>query len=341
MHRNHGIDLLKAISAFMVICIHVQFPGIVGTIITPLTRIAVPLFFMITGYYYSFTKENNRVNKQIHKIIQLFVGANLLYLLWSLIKACISNNSVTVEISKMFSVKSILKFILLNESPFGGHLWYLGAILYVLLIILLFEKKWNREKLYPIVPVLLVADLVFGKYSLLLFGKTIPYIFVRNFLCVGLPYFLIGDWLYTRKITIRPSKARVLMFVFALTTLVERILLGVLSLNAERDHYISTTFFAVFTFLLALQHEDKYANKGLSILSTVGAKLSTSIYILHPIVITVVAKVVAYVSRHLPFIGVWYAYIAPFAVFVITAIASWLLFHITKNICVKNRITHN
>lgn len=337
MHRNHGLDLLKTISAFMVICIHVPFPGIVGTIITPLTRIAVPLFFMITGYYYSSTKERNRVNKQFHKVIHLFIGANLLYLLWNLIKACISNGSVTIEISRMFGVKSMLKFILLNESPFGGHLWYLGAILYVLLIILIFEKKWNREKLYPAVPFLLVADLVFGKYSLLLFGRTVPLILVRNFLCVGLPYFLIGDWLHTHNITMRPGKARIYMFVFALTTLVERILLGALSLNAERDHYISTTFLAVFTFLLALQHENIYANKGLSILSTVGAKLSTSIYILHPIAVTVVAKIIAYGSRYFPFISVWYAYLAPFAIFTITAIASWLLLNATKSIRAKKQ----
>lgn len=341
MHRNHGLDLLKTISAFMVICIHVPFPGIVGTIITPLTRIAVPLFFMITGYYYSSTKERNRVNKQFYKIIQLFVGANLLYMLWNLFKACILNHSVTIELSRMFSVKSMLKFILLNESPFGGHLWYLGAILYVLLIVLLFEKKWNREKLYPIVPFLLVADLVFGKYSLLLFGQTIPYILVRNFLCVGLPYFLIGDWIYTRNITIAPNKARTYILVFSLLTLVERILLGVFSLNAERDHYISTTFFAVFAFLLASQHEEINANKGLSIFCSIGAKLSTSIYILHPIVIAVVGKVIAYISSHLPFMGVCYAYIAPFAVFIITAIVSWVLHYIIKNIHIKTRITHD
>lgn len=339
MHRNHGLDLLKTISAFMVICIHVPFPGIVGTIITPLTRIAVPLFFMITGYYYSSTKERNHVNKQLHKVIQLFVGANLLYLLWDLIKAYVSNSSVIIEIRRMFSLKSMLKFILLNESPFSGHLWYLSAILYILLIVLLFEKKWDRENLYPLVPFLLLADLVFGKYSLLLFGRTIPYILVRNFLCVGLPYFLIGDWLYTRNITISPSKARILMFVFVLTTLAERILLGVFSLNAVRDHYISTTFLAIFTFLLALQHEHIYTNKGLSILSTIGAKLSTSIYILHPIVITVVSYVIAYVSHQLPFINVWYPYIAPFAIFTITTIASWLLFDITKGISEKQNHT--
>lgn len=147
MRRNHGLDLLKAISAFMVICIHVPFPGVVGTIITPLARIAVPLFFMITGYYYSFTKEHNRVNHQIYKIIRLFVGSNMLYLLWNLIKAYITNNSVSTKLSEMLNAKSMLKFLLLNESPFSGHLWYLGALLYALLIVMLFEKKVAQKKI--------------------------------------------------------------------------------------------------------------------------------------------------------------------------------------------------
>jgi peptidoglycan/LPS O-acetylase OafA/YrhL len=96
---------------------------------------------------------------------------------------------------------------------------------------------------------------------------------------------------------------------------------------------------AVFTFLLLLQHKDKYANKWLVILSTVGAKLSTSIYILHPIVITIVANLVVYISIYLPFISVLYAYIAPFAVFIITTIVSWLILRITKTI--RTKIKHD
>lgn len=242
MHRNHGLDLTKTICAFMIICIHTPFPGLLGKIIIPLTRIAVPLFFMITGYHYSITKERKHEKKQLYKIFRLFVGANLLYFAWFLLRTWISNDSVITEIGKAFGVKSILKLILLNESPFSGHLWYLGAILYVLLIIMFFERKWNRQKLYPIVPFLLLTDIVFGKYSLLLFGQTIPYVLVRNFFCVGLPYFLIGDWLYTRNIRIKSDKSVLFIFVFAFTTLVERFLLGVFSANAKRDHYISTTF---------------------------------------------------------------------------------------------------
>ena len=40
-----------------------------------------------------------------------------------------------------------------------------------------------------------MTDLAFGKYSLVVFGKESPYILVRNFLCVGLPYFALGAML--------------------------------------------------------------------------------------------------------------------------------------------------
>ena len=40
-----------------------------------------------------------------------------------------------------------------------------------------------------------MTDLAFGMYSLVVFGKEFPYILVRNFLCVGLPYFALGAML--------------------------------------------------------------------------------------------------------------------------------------------------
>lgn len=51
--RAENIDVLKAICAFLVVCIHVPFPGKMGAYFTTLTRVAVPIFFMITGYFYS------------------------------------------------------------------------------------------------------------------------------------------------------------------------------------------------------------------------------------------------------------------------------------------------
>lgn len=59
MNRKVGLDFLKFICSFMIICIHIPFPEPLGTIFTPITRIAVPIFFMITDYFYSLTRETN------------------------------------------------------------------------------------------------------------------------------------------------------------------------------------------------------------------------------------------------------------------------------------------
>lgn len=63
--RVDSIDILKAICAFLIVCIHVPFPGNIGEYVTTLARIAVPIFFMITGYFYSgVVKKRSWSNKE-------------------------------------------------------------------------------------------------------------------------------------------------------------------------------------------------------------------------------------------------------------------------------------
>ena len=49
LQRNTSLDLMRWICAFLVVVIHVPIVG--AHFIMPITRIAVPFFFMITGYY--------------------------------------------------------------------------------------------------------------------------------------------------------------------------------------------------------------------------------------------------------------------------------------------------
>ena len=182
-----------------------------------------------------------------------------------------------------------MQFVILNESPLAGHLWYLGAILYVLVLVLLMDKLKCRRILYYLTPLLLVTDLVFGKYSLLIWHREFPYILVRNFLCVGIPYFCIGNLIRERQYFEKLDKKilRVLMLAFTVTSLAERFVLVNTGLNATRDHYISTTFLAICFFVYALK--SNWSNKGLA---TIGRKYSTWLYIVHPIFITAFAMVV-------------------------------------------------
>lgn len=193
----------------------------------------------------------------------------------------------------------------------GGHLWYLGAILYVLIIVYLADKFHFQKLLNILIPVFIICDLLFGKYSLLIWGKEFPVYYVRNFLFVGLPYFCIGRMVHSECGSRIKSRSLVAMtVVFSVTTLLERYILIIVGMNATRDHYISTTFLAVSVFLLSTRIDTKEGA-----LSVIGCKYSTWLYILHPIFITVFTVVTRRVGLYN-----YYSYIAPFVVYAATLV---------------------
>ena len=310
--RADNIDILKAICAFLIVCIHVPFPGRVGAYFTALTRIAVPVFFMITGYFYSDTVARHKEKRQIKKILYLVVEANVLFFVWNIALNVLRRENIVAYIRSIFTGKNIIEFLALNESPLAGHLWYLGAILYVLVIVLLVDKLDCRKLLYYLTPVLLIVDLMLGKYSLLIFHREFPYILVRNFLCVGIPYFCIGNLIREKRYSEKWNKKvlQILIIAFAITTLAERFALVNAGLNATRDHYISTTFLAICLFVYTLK--SNWHNKGLAM---IGRKYSTWLYIIHPIFITVFSIVVGKLG-----LKSIYRYVAPIVVYCATLV---------------------
>ena len=113
---------------------------------------------MITGYFYFDVEEKNGETRQIKKIFKLVLEANVLYLLWDSFYAVLSRNmSFLLD---TFTIENVLKFIAFNESPLKGHLWYLGAILYVLIIMHIFDKLKIEKCLVFAAPFLLMGDLI-------------------------------------------------------------------------------------------------------------------------------------------------------------------------------------
>ncbi len=333
--RYYGLDILKCICALLVICIHEPFAGIVGKNIVHLARVAVPIFFMITGFFYQPIIDRKREAAQIKKTFKFFLWANLFFMglqfVFSLAKFILTSAGASAfdEFISYFSLESIFNFIILNESPFSSHLWYLGAILYVLLIAYALRKIGWFKILYWATPVLLLADLVFGKYAKVFWGHSFDYIYVRNFLCVGIPYFTIGVLIYKNKDKISSFlKNKKLLCIggiilFAVTTILEYYLLVSVDLNAARDHYISTTFLSVLIFIFFMLYFNNQPERK-SFMSVIGQKYSTMIYIMHIPVITVTSKIAG--TLHITGI---YNLVAPIVVFVATLLFCivyyWLL----------------
>lgn len=138
MKRLYNIDSLKFLCAVLVIFLHVRTPY--QEYILPLTRCAVPCFFMISGYLI-FTNDKlkleGHLRRGIKKMVQILIWSTLLFAAVKFLFA-FKNNDFS-----FLNLESLGKFILLNENPFGFHLWYIGAYLYVLIIILFLGKHSN------------------------------------------------------------------------------------------------------------------------------------------------------------------------------------------------------
>lgn len=279
MNRLHNIDTLKCLCAIMVVLLHVHTPY--QESIMPICRCAVPCFFIISGYLIYSEEQDKlecRLKRNIHKILRLLIWSTLLF---AAVKISFAFRNDDFSFMR---IEAWINFIIFNENPFGFHLWYIGAYLYTLVIILLLVKKQHLELIWRFMPFLLLLDLCLGKYSLILWHREFSYVLVRNFLCVGIPYFSIGMLLkhfggriFRFKHLSALSAGGILLF--SLTSMLENSFLVELNANAARDHYISTTLMAISIFLLFISFTQIKTN----ILSRIGEKDSLYIYIFHPL----------------------------------------------------------
>ena len=281
--RFDGLDILKCIGAFFIIVIHIPFPGEVGGYIDALARFAVPVFLMITGYFYTGVVQRNRTGVQLKKVLFLVLGANLLYLAYECGTALV-RHTLSQTVKQFFTLSSLRDFLLFNQSPFHSHLWYLNALLYVLVIVELlrrFVPRW-KEVLWCSAPVLLIALEVL----LLLFGESQPLWMFRNFFFIGIPYFAIGLFLYHHQDFLAKCHSRRLLVGLAVilslaAVMLERYLVAKAQPGFVREHYLATTFFAAGLFILF--SDPRWNEVGLKLIKTVGRKYSMMVYIIHPI----------------------------------------------------------
>lgn len=217
-YRN--LDILKYISSILIIILHLRpflnFSSQLDlTFNNIITRICVPIFFIITGYFVAKKEDINPsyINDYIRKTIPI-------YLIWSviyipiIIATILQYLPIISEYISNFNLSLPLLFILLIvllpisiiiALVYTGiyyHLWYFPAIICSLLVL----KKWKNN---IDIKYLLLISLV-----LLLFGATETYYGVlplsikellsyyykiffttRNFLFFGLFYVVLGYYM--------------------------------------------------------------------------------------------------------------------------------------------------
>lgn len=314
--QNFTLFSAKAIACFFIICIHTSFPGKLGFMVNSFGRFAVPLFFMITGYYsFYLNKEEmaNTIKRRIHKLLPLLTISFLLYLLLNIIIQ-IYSGSLHTFINGLMSPDTIGKFLLLNWTTpvIGvGHVWYLFALLYVYLMLKIINKHNLYSKCY-IYSFFVVAGIYILEVISVYLRFDLPQIYYRNAWFMGLAFFMIGHFIRKHANRFKCKKKH-----FKVITLLSLLLIFV-SFWFERNLMVKDNALFLTNILTVFLIFFISINKpNIHFFDKIGARHSGTIYIIHYLLIILITYFFPAVLRT-PHWG----WIYPFVVFSLSLLTS-------------------
>lgn len=273
------LNVLKLICALMIVHIHVDAPY--REYILPVCDIAVPVFFMISGYFLTDSRgmfDLSRIRRSIWKILKIILFAQLLYILVCLYSGYRHGKDPA---SILLNEQNWLEMVTLGSWP-SEPLWYLTAFLEALAVILLISRFRPMEKMKDLAILITVTLIAQVLICYLIIGPEVTdenrYL-AHTFLWPALPCIAIGS-IIRRKGTTPDSKflAAVIIILIPVIYLIDY--------NSEitggRMHIPSQTAAVaiasiVFMAFLKMRREPPIVWH----IASLGRKHSRNIYIVH------------------------------------------------------------
>ena len=269
---NYCLDFIKGIACILVVFMHCEFPGILGTAVQAISRFCVPLFFMVSGYFCFNVSESSKSWLKIRHVAKITLFASLFYLAFVLLVELVSHN-LEINVSWI----KLLIWVMFNEPiVVAGQYWFLFALLYTYIFFFIARRYFDNKVLY------IWAALAFIAYYIMaqgahLGGYHIPNFVYRNWLIEGFAYFMLGHFLheYQDSISIKNSTLLGIVVVFTILCWPERYLLG-------RDFGVNVCTLPQVTALMVYAIKNPEKHKGY--LQELGKRCSMFVYVLHPAV---------------------------------------------------------
>lgn len=265
MARNISLDILKVFLAILVVLIHLSFLSdkivvLSQLIINGICRLAVPLFLIISGYY--FTSVNSK-----QKLLDWIKRLGILYFIWMVLY---SFRWVGVY-DRSQSLFAIL---------FGYfHLWYLiGTLFSGVLLYFVKSKSWVVWSIIIFFLLGYIIQLFVYKDYI---GENYYNIYLsRNFLFFCFPFMSMGYLIANKRInSYSPS---IWLIIVGITSVLVESYLNFKLLGTGRlvsfDLLVSSFIVSPLLFLYVKNKEVIRNTKDIAL-------FSTAIYLLHPIIL--------------------------------------------------------
>lgn len=154
--RNLTIDVMRIVLAILVVYLHIDnylyirsgmspAATVVDNYIIVLARLAVPMFFAISGYYFYKKKQSDEDRAAIKNIKHLFLilmGGCILYLIGSI---ALNGAGETVQ---PITSRNLFLFAFFNRTAIvanSGILWFILALISCYIIYLIFPRFFQKN----------------------------------------------------------------------------------------------------------------------------------------------------------------------------------------------------
>ncbi|NNP75087.1 hypothetical protein A7P54_18545 [Acinetobacter sp. Ac_3412] len=275
MCRNVALDILKLCLSFLVVMLHCSlFKNINETLyfttVNGICRIAVPIFLLITGYYFFYI--NN-----LEKLIKWGKRLLILYLIWMLVYSPF-----------WFSYSSLVENI---KNLFWGYfvLWYLIGAFFGGLLLYWIRNYSLAFQLSIAVLCFLIGYVIQTAGNLHLFPRETDHLLnnfnsYRNFLMMCFPFMMIGFWINKYKIDHKININLYLISLLLLLLVFESFIHYYFVNHRESlDFLVILLLIAPAIFIYTLKLDIQSHSKNIAV-------LSTAIYLIHPIMMVELAK---------------------------------------------------
>ncbi|MBQ4128756.1 MAG: acyltransferase [Ruminococcus sp.] len=219
--RIVSLDIAKFILSFFIVGIHTL--GKYG--LYPISRCAVPLFFMISSYllWQRFDGKNDL------NIIKKFIIRNLqLYIFWfvALLPFILVNGGYLQGNIVMNLIKLVGKFFVSSTFPAS---WYIVALIIGTLIVYFLRKYINRYIVFALCCISYILCCLCSNYFYLFEGTVVHTAYllypgtIYNSFPVSLLWIALGSFFATKERCVSPKRCGILTAVFVVLLFVEHL----------------------------------------------------------------------------------------------------------------------
>lgn len=271
--RSLAIDLLKIVLALFVVGLHIHFlrdsfPILSYVLVNGLFRLGVPVFLMISGYYFFFINDFAKLKKWLYRIF-------VLYAIWTVIYIPLWKEGDTI-----------------SNIVFGyHHLWYLNGTLFAGILLFFLRNKSPKLILSLVLLFFLCGYTIqYLGNSHTFEGKTDvllnKYPMYRNFLFDCFPFLAIGFLIKKLELDVKITPS-VNMVLISVSAVVLEAFANITILNLPKKDSVDL----LFSLLIACPVLFIYCkNLSFKTDSKILASISTAIYFIHPLLMFYIYK---------------------------------------------------